>query len=87
MKYLYLIWQTVNNNYDTYDSAVVVAESEDEAKKIHPSNYDGREVELKSSGNEYWSWCYLEDVQVKKIGVADESQYNERVICASYNAG
>jgi len=36
---LYLISQTINNGYDTYDSAVVCAESEDEARKIHPSNF------------------------------------------------
>ena len=33
---LYLISQSVNNEYDTYDSAVVAAESEEDATKIHP---------------------------------------------------
>ena len=32
---LYRISQTVNTGYDTYDSAVVVAESEDAAREIH----------------------------------------------------
>lgn len=31
---LYLISQDVNNDYDTYDSAVVAAESEEEARGI-----------------------------------------------------
>lgn len=44
---LYLITQNLVEGYDTYDSAVVAAESSDDARKIHPSNYvthitDGR---------------------------------------------
>jgi hypothetical protein len=35
---LYLISQDVNEDYDTYDSAVVVAESEDAAQHIHPQS-------------------------------------------------
>lgn len=35
---IYLISQNHNNNWDTYDSAVVVAESEDIAKRMHPRN-------------------------------------------------
>ncbi len=30
---LYKISQNINNNYDTYDSAIVCAENEDEARK------------------------------------------------------
>ena len=33
---LWLLEQTDNNDYDTYDSCVVVAETEEEAKMIHP---------------------------------------------------
>lgn len=36
---LYLISQSINNGYDTYDSAVVAAESKDKARCIHPSEY------------------------------------------------
>jgi hypothetical protein len=32
IKKLYRIWQDVNINYDTYDEAVVCAESEEEAR-------------------------------------------------------
>ena len=35
---LYLISQNHNNDYDTYDSAVVVAESAESAKRMHPSS-------------------------------------------------
>ena len=34
---IYLISQTINCNYDTYDSAVVYAFDEEEAKHIHPN--------------------------------------------------
>lgn len=43
---IYLLKQSINNEYDTFDSAVVIAENEEEARKIHPSglvthiNYD-----------------------------------------------
>ena len=33
---LYRISQAVNTEYDTYDSAVVVAENEEDARRIHP---------------------------------------------------
>ena len=75
---LYLISQTVNNNYDSYDSAVVAAESEEKARLIHPAAY-----------NEAWmgaSWCKPEDVQVQLIGVAVDGTV-AGIICASFNAG
>ena len=34
---LYKVSQNINNGYDTYDSVVVCAESEKEARLIHPS--------------------------------------------------
>jgi hypothetical protein len=34
---LWLLSQTENTGYDTFDSCVVAAETEDEAKKIHPA--------------------------------------------------
>ena len=36
---LYLIQQNTNRAYDTYDSAVVIATSEAEARRIHPSKH------------------------------------------------
>jgi len=38
---LYLISQNVNNDYDTFDSAVVCAENEEKAKRVHPK--EGRD--------------------------------------------
>lgn len=36
---LYLISQDINVAYDTYDSAVVAAESEQDARTMHPSEF------------------------------------------------
>ena len=36
---LWLISQTENEGYDTYDSAVVAAETENAARLIHPSSH------------------------------------------------
>ena len=79
---LYLITQSVNNDYDTYDSAVVAAESEEKAKTIHPAGYkdwDGKAAD-------YGSWCGIEHVEVELIGVATGS-IESGVMCASFNAG
>jgi len=36
---LFLLKQDIVNDYDTYDSCVVAAENEEEARKIHPSEF------------------------------------------------
>lgn len=80
---LYLLSQDVNNEYDTYDSAVVAALSEDEARMIHPRNYS---EPWDGTMEEYSTWCNASDVRVTLIGVALESQ-EAGVILASFNAG
>lgn len=80
---LFLISQSVNEAYDTYDSAVVAAESEEQAKMTHPSknvtDWDGT--------SERWgSWTEAANVQVKLIGEA-LPETPAGVICASFNAG
>lgn len=80
---LYKIWQDVNHEYDTYDSAVVCAENEDEAKQISidefvrfydPDDYD------------YHAWTTIDKVQCKLIGIADEDM-TKGIVVASFNAG
>ncbi len=36
---LYKLSQNINNGYDTYDSCIVAAETEEEAREIHPSSF------------------------------------------------
>lgn len=74
---LYLLTQDVNMDWDTYDSVIVCAESEEEAVKIHPD------------GEYRWDDTWAENpslVKCRKIGVADES-IEKGVVLASFNAG
>lgn len=80
---LYLISQTVNDGYDTYDSAVVAAKSPKEASRIHPGGqlYQKEIDDLNSS-----VWTAPDRVSVKLLGTAVKGQ-KAGVICASFNAG
>ena len=84
MSKLYRIWQDVNGGYDTYDSAIVVARSEDEARKIHPRACNhGRDWT-----KDEWAvdeWAMPDDVGVEQLGTT--RMRVGTVVCASYNAG
>jgi hypothetical protein len=94
---LYLLTQGINNGYDTYDSAVVAAESEEEARRVSPCHFyvwrevggwhfkyaDGRE---KPEGRNRYDWTSPDQVTAELIGVASEGTA-AGVICASFNAG
>jgi len=76
---IYLIAQTQNARYDTYDSAIVAAPSEQAAKEITP---DGNPWDSPWSG-----WCSsAEHVTVKLLGTATEGT-EAGVILGSFNAG
>jgi len=85
--FLYRISQDVNNNYDTYDSDIVCAESEDEARMIHPARrfFDDYK-EWDGKDEEFSMWCAAKDVQVEIIGTA-ANNLPKGVVIASYNAG
>jgi hypothetical protein len=79
---LYLLSQTENTGYDTYDSCVVAADNEKEAKTMHPNGYDV--IPFK---DDYFSWTNDPDnVDCMKIGTATK-EMKRGVICASYHAG
>lgn len=83
---LYLIRQEINNNYDTYDSAIVCAECRETAQKIHPGY--GLEATQKDWNDQYGSWCSSPDqVSVELIGLAEPHVRPNSVILASFNAG
>lgn len=92
---LYLLEQSVNDYYDTYDSCVVCAKDEESARIISPDKYrkwhDGKFWFQYADGSERearrGSWCSPSDVKVKLIGVADASIQEGSVVCSSYNAG
>ncbi len=79
---LFKISQSVNNVYDTYDSAIVCAKDKKEAKYIHPqygSKWNGKD-------EDYSTWCSIKDVKVEYIGEA-KTKLKKGVVCASFHAG
>ncbi len=97
---IYVISQDSNTGYDTYDSAVVVAESADTARLLHPGGWvwdtDRKcwvcENDVSSGDRKWWDppdrsgWCHPDNVTVEHVGTAREGQ-QPGVICASFNAG
>ena len=77
---LYLICQTENNNYDTYDSAVVAAENPLSAQATHPGGYN------EDFNGRNGSWCCAVDVAVTLLGKA-KAGTKAGVILASFHAG
>lgn len=80
MKNLYLLSQDQRKGYDTFDCCVVVAESEEEAKKITPNwfhNWDS------------YTWCDSPQyVTAEYLGKLDSGNYSiGDVVIASFNAG
>jgi len=80
---IYKIEQDTNVKYDTYDSAIVIAESESKAKYIHPDQDD----EYYQPIDWKYEWCKPSQVTVTYIGIADPSFTKPCVIVSSFNAG
>lgn len=94
---LWLISQSVNSRWDTYDSAVIAAETEEAARYTYP---DELKLGDKRWNGHKWLW-YLEDgrvldyhssswtspdnVQVEFL--ADNYGGAAGTVCASFNAG
>lgn len=87
---LYLIKQNFNNDYDTHDSAVVIASSEEEAKTIHPESFRWENGEWSAGfaayGSDVSSWCVPEHVTASLIGTAATGKIGD-IIISSFNAG
>jgi len=82
---LFKIYQNINKGYDTYDSAVVIANSAEDAQKIHPNDSSGDFSMYDSwvSRPDLVSVIYLGEV----VGEPDSDIYPGAIICASFNAG
>jgi hypothetical protein len=72
---LYLLTQTDNRGYDTFDSCVVCAPGEEEAREIHPRG-----------DRHCGGWVEPGLVTATLIGVADAG-LKPGVILASFHAG
>jgi hypothetical protein len=90
---LYLLSQDENKGWDTYDSVVVAAENEEEARKICPAGmyewdngwYYGHTKNRTYSSRSDWA-NDIANISVKLIGVADPT-VSRRIIISSFNAG
>ena len=82
---IYEISQSINNDYDTYDSAVVIALNEEKAALIHPDGSDNNIVPRNKFSD---TWARPEHVNVELIGEACPGFDGVKVIVvASFNAG
>lgn len=83
---LYLISRTDDNDWDTYDSAVVAAPDEETARNMNPANgypmeWGSRRLRIHNS------WCDTpEMVSVSYLGEAANT-LEHGVVCSSFNAG
>lgn len=80
---IYKISQNINSGFDTYDSAIVCAENEEEARNINPDGY-GKGLDEYS-----YDWVSNENkdkIDVKFIGIAG-GDIEKGLILASFNAG
>jgi len=71
---LWLISQTKNNDYDTFDALVVASPSASAARRIHPCPTCSR------------TWVTQKHVMVKYIGTASPDT-KEGIILSSFRAG
>ena len=78
---LYLLSQSDNSGYDTYDSCVVCAKSKKDAITITPDESVFKENEM------FATWANkLVNIKCEHIGKASKKQ-KRGVILASFNAG
>ena len=78
----------VHVTYDEYDSFVVAAFTEGEARRLHPDGSIWNATPFWGDNALISSWPIKpEDVTVKLIGIADQSLTPGAVLIASYNAG
>ena len=82
---LYLIYQNYNNGYDTYDSAVVIADDIAEAKRIYPGDTELKYIDAINFPDSAWV-SHVDNVKAIFLGCAKDGLH-KGVICASYNAG
>ena len=93
---LWLISQSENNNWDTFDSAVVAAETEEEARLIYPGEWNdhafwshnewkGKSIDGNIHSYNGSSWVTPDKVEVQFLCDGYDGEAGN--ICASFNAG
>jgi len=80
---VYVLRQRLVTGYDTYDSAVVIAEDEESARETSPSTWHTKE-------SPYWAedwvtWENRHQVDVEYLGETEIT--TPQLVLASFNAG
>jgi len=91
-KNLYLITSPNSfGGYDTYSAAVVVANSKESAKLIHPNGtIFTNEIDRDEYERDRWwlsSWVSPDEVSATLVGRASPRLKLNTVVCASFHAG
>ena len=91
---LYLLEQEINNNYDTFDSAVVAASSPLKARRTHPDDCSVwenigwmRGGELVPQNPHHNTWVAHGEVEGVEVTYLGHTKLEAGVVCASFNAG
>ena len=98
--FLWKLSQDENNDYETYDSAVVVAADPVSASMVHPARYSdtGEPIFRFDKVDDCWrridshydddgGWARPNDVKVVCVGEAASFLEEGSVVCRSFNAG
>lgn len=80
---IWLIEQSKNCGYDTFDSCVVIAETEEEAQEVTPGVTKYTSIESARAH----LWADPEHVMVTYLGEYKGEKPDDSVVCASFNAG
>jgi hypothetical protein len=84
---LYLI-TAPTQGYEVYSAAVVVAESAEEARSIHPGEALYADGAPEFSDYEWeWQWRRPHEVTATLIGVAAANLSRREVVCVDFHAG
>lgn len=85
---IYHISQSDVDGWDTYDSAVVIAESADDARRMRPSCRGEFELIPQPVAHSWDTWTNdPSKVDVVLVGTAAPNETVPRLVCASFNAG
>lgn len=86
MKYIYILVYG-EGGYDAFDSHIVIAQNEEEARAFCPCADECEEHHHSGyNKNHNCIWQNPEKVSCEKIGVADDNQ-EKGVVLSSFNAG
>ena len=77
---IYKVWQDDVCGYDTYDSAVIIAEGINRAKRLSIEKLGGREGGLSKTWTDD-----ISKVHATEIGISNKGE--EDIVVASFNAG